>query len=239
MHRPVRLKYATSQAFTVGGVSDAYMYTKAKVSNIGFAKDVQIHFRTPSGTWIEQPLIWIANFGDYDLFLLNHGTHTAEFVIRYSVNGVTFWDNNQNVNYHLNNFANTVGGNVVLNRAVAKIGTQVGGGFVFTTSWLEGEIYVNNLSFGKQVGVRLSTDGGLSWQDTNASFVGNIGEGTFTTSLGAELWRFKTPELNLDPAATFFRFAIYYRNLATNEWFWDNNFEQDYRMSKVEGTFIE
>ena len=34
-------------------------------------------------------------------------------------------------------------------------GSHAGGGFVFTTSWLEGQILVNNRSFAKDNGVRL------------------------------------------------------------------------------------
>ena len=120
-----------------------------------------------------------------------------------------------------------------------KIGHETGGGFTFTTSWIEGEIYVNNLAFAKRVGIRFSTDGGTTWQDSDAAFAGGVSEGTFATSSGAELWKFKTPELNLDAASTMFRFAIYYQNLATGEWFWDNKFGRDYRLSKNDGSTVE
>jgi len=35
---------------------------------------------------------------------------------------------------------------VILNKATARRGSQAGG-FVFTTSWVEGEIFVKNVSF--------------------------------------------------------------------------------------------
>jgi Carbohydrate/starch-binding module (family 21) len=131
-----------------------------------------------------------------------------------------------------------VGAHVVLNKAVSKQGIQAGGGFVFTTSWLEGEILVNNLSFVKNVGVRLSADGGISWNDTLGFFAGSHDADNIFIGPGADVWRFKTPELNLVSNPGEFRFAVFYRNGATGEWFWDNNFGQDYKISKADGATI-
>jgi hypothetical protein len=238
MSLPGRLKYATSQAFDIAGLPDSYTFVKVKVKNIAFVKDVAIHSRGFDGTWAEQAMGWLANFGNFDLFSLN-ASYTEEFVIRYTVQGETFWDNNNGGNYHLTNFTQVVGGNVMLNKATAKIGTEAGGGFVFTTSWVEGEIYVNNLSFAKQVSIRLSADGGLTWQDTDATFAGAATEATFAGSSGVEVWKFKTPELNLDQTSNIFQCAVYYRNIATGEIFWDNNFDQNYQLNKVDDSTIE
>lgn len=238
MDLPVRLKYGTSQAFDIAGLPESYTYVRVKAQNLAFLKQVAIHHRLADGTWTEEPLQWLANFGDYDVFG-HSGLYTEEFVVRYTVNGQTFWDNNCGPNYRLTNFTNVVGGNVMLNRATARTGTEAGGGFTVTTSWVEGEIYVNNLSFAKEVGIRLSADGGVSWQDTDGAFAGNVSEGTFATSAGAELWTFRTPELNLNPVADAFRFALYYRKLQTGETFWDNNFYQNYTLRKADGSTIE
>jgi len=127
---------------------------------------------------------------------------------------------------------------VLLYGAKARRDMEAGGGFTFITSWLEGEILVNNLAYAKDGGVRLSADGGVTWQDTYGSFAGDhTGDGIFVGT-GAEVWKFKTPELNLDNSSPNFRFAVFYRNLATSEVFWDNNFGQDYKVSKVDGAII-
>lgn len=107
---------------------------------------------------------------------------------------------------------------------------------MFTTSWLEGEILVNNLSFAKDVGVHLSVDGGITWSDTHGIFAGSETSDNKFIGPAAEVWRFKTPELNLDNSSAEFRFAVFYRNVATGEIFWDNNFGQDYKVSKVDGS---
>ena len=114
-------------------------------------------------------------------------------------------------------------------------GSHAGGGFVFTTSWLEGQILVNNRSFAKDNGVRLSADNGHTFHDTHGFFAGSHADNGIFVGPGAEVWQFKTPELNLDNSASEFRFAVFYRVQATGEVFWDNNFGQDYRISKATG----
>jgi hypothetical protein len=239
--QPIRLKYLESDNFSPGGGLTGVNNTKvtAKVKNIAFAKDVAIHYVQPDGTWVERPLSWQKNFTGYDLFTRTDNTFsTTEFVIRYTVSGQTFWDNNGGANYHVDSgWPNTVGGNVILNRATARRGSQAGGGFVFTTSWVEGEIFVKNLSFQKQVGIRLSANEWATFQDTHASFNGNVSVAVGLSQV--EIWKFKTPELNLDQSSANFRFAVFYNNQNSGEWFWDNNFGQDYTLSKSDLVQIE
>jgi hypothetical protein len=237
MTLPVRLKYTTSQAFEVGGVSSSYTIASIKVQNLAFAKDVQLHRNNGDGTWTDVPAKWVGTGQNYDVFSDN-APLTQEFALRYIVNGATYWDNNDGANYQVPVFTNRVGGNVVLNRATARRGTEVGGGFVFTTSWVEGEIYVNNLSPSKQVGIRVSADGGSSWQDTDAAFSGPATDGTYATTSGVEVWKFKTPELNLNPASDVFLLAAYYHDLPSGQWFWDNDFDQNYVLSNVDGAAL-
>ena len=234
--QPIRLKYVESVSFSPGGGVTGVDITAvtAKVMNIAFAKDVALHYVQPDGTWNERPLIWQKNFDTYDLFAFNDSTFViTDFVLRYSVDGQTFWDNNGGANYHIDELRpNTVGRNVVLNKATARQGSEAGGGFVFTTSWVEGEIFVKNLSFNKRVGIRLSANGWASFQDTDALFSGKVAVAEGDSQ--AEVWNFKTPELNIDTRRPDFKFAVFYNDLDTGEWFWDNNFDQDYTLSKAD-----
>ena len=130
-----------------------------------------------------------------------------------------------------------MGGNVILNKATARRGIQGFGGGTVTTSWVEGEIFVNNLSFHKRVGVRLSANEWASFQDTDASFNGTVSVAAGISQV--EVWKFKTPELNLDQSSFNFKFAVFYNDLQTGEWFWDNNFFQDYTLSKADFATVE
>jgi hypothetical protein len=241
MSNLVRLKYATTQEFAVGGIPGgvAYTYVKVKVKNTAPSKDVQVHYKQPSPSWADISLPWLANYGDYDLFGRSDGFVTSEFAVYASIAGEVDWDNNGWMNYRLENFQNVVGGNVALNKATAKQGVQAGGGFTFQTSWFEGEIYVNNLCFAKRVGVRFTADDWATWQDCDAVYAGPVGEGTYSTSSGAEVWKFKTPELNYDHSSNVFTFAVYFLRLDSGAWYWDNNFDQDYTLAKAADAFIE
>ena len=72
----------------------------------------------------------------------------------------------------------------------------------------------------------------------SGSPAGRVGGSISSLVLCAEVWQFKTPELNLDNFASEFRFAVFYRVQATGEVFWDNNFGQDYRNSKADGATV-
>ncbi|HKG98520.1 MAG TPA: hypothetical protein VKA97_11920 [Pyrinomonadaceae bacterium] len=236
---PVRLKIASVGGFSGGGFTGQFTNATVRVKNIAFIKEVTLHYKN-NGAWMDESLAWKAQFGNYDLFSVTKSELIEEFVIRYSTAGQTFWDNNGGWNYRFAGRAALIGGNVALSKATAKRGTQAGGGFVFDTSWIEGEIFVSNLSFGKSVGIRLTVDGGATWSDVPAGFGSS---GTGSSGIGdpsaAEIWKFKSPELNFNPVASEFRFAVFYRNLATGEAFWDNNFAQDYKVSKANGSTIE
>jgi hypothetical protein len=238
----VKLKYGKSETFAPGGGIGNVEITQAsaKVVNLGFQKGVAIRYRQPDGSWAERSLSWQRNFGDYDLFSGDFNDFTTnQFAIRYSVNGQTFWDNNSFADYH----ADTVHPNVVaelkviLNKAVAKRGNQAGGGFVFTTSWAEGEIYVQNRSFNKRVGIRLTANNWATSHDTDAAYGGLVPVAAGASAV--EVWKFKTPEFNLDESTSDFQFAIYYHDHDTGEWFWDNNFGRNYRLSKTDAATIE
>jgi hypothetical protein len=233
----VRLKLARREFFSGGGFSGTFTPVSARVRNLAFTKDVAVHY-TPDGvTWKDAPLGFTAASGTYDLFNGEVNEQVTQFVIRCTMDGVTSYDNNAGADYRFGSTLATVGGNVALHKATARRGTQGGGGFTFTTSWIEGQILVNNLSFAKEVGVRYSTDGGATWRDTQGSFAGGAADGVFV-GLGAEVWRFKTQELNLDGASPEFHFAVFYRDFATGSVFWDNNFGQDYRLNKADGTTL-
>ena len=128
----------------------------------------------------------------------------------------------------------------MLKKAVARTGTQAGGGFTVTTSWIEGEIYVSNISYNKKVAIRYRADNGATFSDMFATYVGKQ-KTTANAELDAvEIWKFKTPELNYNNASDSFCFPLYYELLdagqAVGRTFWDNNFGQDYFLAKVDGS---
>jgi hypothetical protein len=242
MSHLVRLKYATTQQFAIGGIPGgvSYTYIRVKVKNIAYDKTVQAHYKASSfpDMWADMPLSWMGNYGNYDVFGRDSGFTSDELVIVAAVGGQTEWDNNNGSNYNIQNFHSVVGGHVVLDRAVARQGMQAGGGFTFQTSWFEGDIYVNNLNYEKRIGVRYTADGWTTSEDSDAVYAGLATEGTYSASSGVELWRVRTPEYNYNHASDSFEFAVYYQRLDTGAWFWDNNFSTNYRLSKLSGAAL-
>jgi hypothetical protein len=237
----IELKYGASETFSPGGGVTGVKSTKvsAKLKKLAGVSDAALVYTQGDGVWSQAPLSFAKTFDDHEIFERNDSTIViTQFALRYSSGADTFWDNNNGSDYHVDTVRpNTVGGNVVLNRATAKRGSQAGGGFTFTTSWVEGEIWVKNLSFNKRVGIRLSPNNWAGFADTLATFTGLVPTNQGLSQV--EIWRFKTGELNLDNSTPHFVFAVFYENLSTGEWFWDNNLGQDFRLSKTDGSVTE
>ena len=240
---PVRLKVAYGQTYAVSGMTYAWTTIEANVKNIAYEKNVAMFYRDPAdGTWKDFPLAFKGHYGDYDVFgNAGNAPVTDRFVVRFSVPGQTYWDNDRGADYRIGTFQGAVGGNVMLKQATARVGSEAGGGFVFTTSWFEGEVYVQNLSYNKRVGVRYSADGGATWAEADGGYAGKV-QAVANAVDNVEIWRFKTPTLNLNPAAPAFRFAAYYEERDPGpdmgKRYWDNNFGQDYTLGKLDGTTI-
>jgi Carbohydrate/starch-binding module (family 21) len=233
---PVKLKYAIAQSVEVDGVNIAYTYVKVKVQNLNEPKTVEILYKDAAGSWVTAPIDLASHYGDYDIFESINAPYTAEFAIRYTVDGVDYWDSNYGANYKLvSHRDNIIGANVILNKATVK--TDINSGAL----WLEGEIYVKKISFNKRIGIIFSGDDGKSWSETNATYQGVETEGAYDTIFNPtiEVWKYKTPAQNYPIEPDYLRLAVYYKNDETGEAYWDNNFGQDYKVSKASGSTIE
>lgn len=240
---PVRLKVAFNQNYAVSGMTFNWTTIAVKVQNLAFDKDVDLFFsHHGSASWQQAPLIFDGHYGNYDVFGSDSVGPVANidtFAIRYRAGGMEFWDNNGGSNYFIGTvFSGTVGGHVMLAEAEAFRKTESGGGFTFDTGWFEGEILVNNLAFHKRVGLVYSRDGGATWDEVEGSYAGPVKAVAADVS-GVERWSFKTPQLNIDPSAANYRFAVFFEVVDWGVTFWDNNFGQDYFLSKVAGSRIE
>lgn len=242
---PVRLKVAFNQVYAVSGMTFNWTTLIAKVQNLGFAKDVEVFFsRHGSASWHVADLIFQGHYGNYDVFGVNGVgpvSHVDQFAIRYRVNGTEFWDNNAGLDYFIGStFSGACGGNVVLGHATARRQTEAGGGFTFDTGWVEGEILVNNLTFAKRVGVVMSRDNGATWEETLATYDGPV-QAVASSVAGVERWRFSTSHTTIPTGQGngTYRFAVFFEPLGWGQTFWDNNFAQDYFLSKVNGSEID
>ena len=86
---PIRLHIAAFGAFAGGGFEGQFSNITARVQNIGFTKEVALHYKDNSN-WKEVPMSWKSNFGDYDVFFASEPKLIEEFVLRHTIGGVIF-----------------------------------------------------------------------------------------------------------------------------------------------------
>ena len=232
---PVKLKYAIAQQIEQANTNIAYTYIKVKVQKISAQQTVDFLYKNHEGTWLAEPINLASNYGDYDVYESINTSYAQEFAIRYTVDEYDYWDSNYGTNYKLlGNNDNIIGSNVILNKATVK-------NDINSATSIEGEIYVKKISFNKRIGIMFSGDNGESWSETDATYQGVEIEGAYDTifNTAIEVWKFKTPARNYPTEPKFFRLAVYYKNDQTGEAYWDNNFGQDYKLSKINGSTIE
>jgi len=242
---PVRLKVAYGENYAVSGMTFSWTTIRVKVKNINYQKQVTLHYRVAgTDSWQDHPLAFVGHYGNYDIFGGDGSTPvTQEFAIRYNVPGQEHWDNNNGANYHIDTFHGAVGGNVMLNEATVDVHTEAGGGYSIPVSRMQGQIYVQNLSYHKVVGVHWSRDNGATWQDTPATYGGTV-TAVASQVPEVEIWNFQTPTLTLEDSTAPYRFAVFYEqrnddDTATVATHWDNNFTQDYYLAKVNNARIQ
>lgn len=246
---PVRLKIAYTTFHTVS----SYITVYARVKNLAYEKKVTVHYHgLANDDWHDEPLEFTGHYGNYDVFSKSFFGSTREIAIKYNVFGIEYWDNNNGNNYYLNTTFNSEcvlgGGKITLNEAKTTTYNPTSGS-THRLSFFEGEIYVNNLSYHKIVGVHWSPDGGQTWRDTNASYSGKLvaygippTPGSTSCQNNIEIWKFKTPEI--DASETPFQFAVFYKkrnnnNNDTTATYWDNNFEQNYFLPQTDNAIIK
>ncbi|MFD2564024.1 MULTISPECIES: hypothetical protein [Aquimarina] len=79
---------------------------KVKVKNLAYQKEVTIHHATYSGDWVDIPLTYEQSIGNDEEIWVGEVTpdyelYSDEFVVKYTVNGETYWDNNNGKNYSM------------------------------------------------------------------------------------------------------------------------------------------
>ena len=186
------------------------------VKNLGSNKKVYIHHKTVSGTWTDLECTYIRNVNsNFELWRVENSalynpTLDNQFAVKYVVNGVTYWDNNNGTDYILN--AND---GIILGKNINVLSNDVG------------YIDVRNLSYNKNIEIIYSTDNWKTVKTVNASYVSEYSFGYTTikspNAVGTERWRYNFPE----SGAKYF--AIKYTVNGTT--YWDNNFGANYYSS--------
>jgi len=237
----IKLIKADSYTMSHYGFSSDHRNFVIKVKNLGYHKNISMWAEHEDGEWIESGTaeykgpaedgweIWtmfVSNSGSYytsDYRPINHWE--GEFVLKYEVNGDTYWDNNDGMNYDMGlsdgeMLADDVN---VFNSYASAYYMSYSDKTSFT-----GNVLIKNLDYHKNVEIVYTTDDGASWNVASCNFVSS-----YTHSYGStirypnahdvERWGFN---VEVSSEATSIRYAIKYA--VDGEEYWDNNFGRDY-----------
>lgn len=227
------------------GMSSCDTLLRVKVKNSDAPKDVQVWYKKAgSYDWGTDRLKLEKDYGSYQIFtnkLPDENRIFAindDFTLKLQAGNIEAWDNNYGFNYKLSYFRGVVGNNISLIQAKVVVDEQ------FQTSHLEGLIYINKIAYKKEVGILYSIDDGYEWIKWPGKPEGLIELGPINQVDGLEAWSFKTPYHNINEGGKDFKFACYFDVLdkdhpASDQSFWDNNFDQNYIIPKNQNTDIE
>lgn len=209
---------------------------EANVANLAFAKQVYAHVLRRDGVWIDVPLqfkrslannreIWEGVFSPP-----MNSTYDIRYVLKYQVNGQTYWDNNNGLDHFIQRDSGTrlaAGLNVYDANYRTTVNLGVGGSYL--RSW----VTLRNLAMAKIVRVHYSTDNWASKNIAYGTYNPNFWAGWYSVApnpnrYGFEEWNY---ELNVGPTATSVQYAIEY--VVNGQTYWDNNYGRNYRTNLV------
>lgn len=200
---------------------------EVKVKNLAFQKEVAIHHATYAGNWVDIPLryeqsidndeeIWVGEVEpDTEIY-------SDEFVIKYTVDGQTYWDNNNGDNYSmLVNIGAYLAPEIEV--SVDKYYTRFAGTYF--------NINVDarrNYGAVGAVEIVYSTDG---WTTTNRVSLSyqryfRVGYAHYIQSPNQfDIDKWET-SVRLDPDISSVEYAIVYK--VNGQEYWDNNYGKNY-----------
>jgi hypothetical protein len=202
-----------------------------EVENVAYTKQVVIHWDS-NGTWIDAPAayygpitgstheLWIFYAAGLS-YMPYFGNESFTFAIRYTVNGVTVWDNNGTSNYTVWGQGN--GGTLVPSTILGSDNLKQDNGQLVQSSsisnYFSGNIVLKNLAYTKVVNVVASTNSWKSQFTVPASFYCSYNNGT-------ENWNFSR---YLPLAAK--SISYYYSYTVNGSTYLDNNLGSNYTSS--------
>ncbi|MEW7288943.1 hypothetical protein [Aquimarina sp. 2304DJ70-9] len=202
-----------------------------KVKNLAFQKEVTIHHATYNGNWVDIPLTYQQSIGENEEIWVGEvepdtEIYSDEFVVKYSVNGETYWDNNKGSNYSM------------LVNIGANLAPEVE---VMVDSYytrLSGNYFAINVDARRNYGasgtieVVYSTDGWNTSQMASLSYQRyfRVGYAHYIQSPNQfDIDKWET-SVHVDPNVTSIEYAVVYKT--DGEEYWDNNYGKNYTINK-------
>ncbi len=216
----------------------------AEVANIAYQKQVFVHHKLADGTWADLPLrfhqaadpgteIWKLDTsygGYYNSYILGNQDLGNEYVLKYVVNGQTYWDNNNGQNYKVTNPYGSDG--TYLREGVNILADTYKSYFSSFNSTVTLYADLRNLAYQKNVTLVYTTDNWRTVRRAPLNFMqyystGNGSTLTNPNANGIERW---SVNVQLDPSVSSITYALSYQVAGAE--YWDNNFGRNYTLHK-------
>jgi hypothetical protein len=197
---PVKL-YSTELTFCKYGMTNYNVYVQVD-ANSASNKKVYVHHSTYNQGWIDTAATYVGKLdSNTEIWKASVSVMgTADYVIKYVGDGVTYWDNNNGQNYEASN---------TLGTAVVKALPRREQGVI--------QALVKNLGYNKTVKVRYTNDNWATYKEANLSYYY-----TSDTSANTECW---ATTINVSNPEEF-QYCISYT--VNGKTYWDNNFGSNY-----------
>ncbi|MEW7288942.1 hypothetical protein [Aquimarina sp. 2304DJ70-9] len=209
-----------------------------RVTNLAYDKQVSIYHEKIDGTWEEIPLSFTYNLDSQNEIWAGEYRYTAgtrgkiyddEFVVKYDVDGTTYWDNNNGNNYSIQEkevgsfFAESD-----LNISVDPDYDSLYPIYGSTGNQFSVIVDVRNIAPGKEVEVVYTTDGWQTTQYLSLSFTPRWYSGyqyvlISPNQFNVERW---TGSVVLDASVNSVEYAVVYK--VNGQEYWDNNYGRNY-----------
>ncbi|MFC5702996.1 Ig-like domain-containing protein [Cohnella faecalis] len=213
----VKLLFAKAAA---GCQSACYEFSGAvEVNNVAYQKEVYIHYSTGNGQWSDIPATYAGKTeGNLEAWTfkktINEPGKQIQFVVKYVVNGQTYWDNNNNQDYR-------IGGGSVPDRLLAKSYLALDEAGIGPSNSFSGRIYLKNVAYAKKVKIKYTTDNWATFQEREAAFAEMLPQ----SNNSLEYWDF---QINIPPNTQELKYVVAF--IANGVTYWDNNFNLNYTL---------
>ena len=231
IREPIKLYKAATKIQRYGGRTSYIRRFEILLANRGYPKKVSVWHKQQDGNWSAIPAyfnrkldpfyeLWTAQVSSSEEF------YDEDFVLKYEVDGQTFWDNNANQDYRIGSSDGTMLGrdlDLSHNSGFVSTGTAQN---TFLVS-----AYLRNIAYAKEVEVVYSTD---NWQTVSKfplEYVSSYGDGSSDPIAspnrhGVERWQ---GQVALSAGSGRIDYALVYR--VSGREIWDNNFGSNYQLS--------
>ncbi len=214
-----------------------------RVTNLAYDKKVSIYHEKVDGTWEEIPLSYDFSLDDQNEIWIGEYRYTAgtkdkiydnEFVVKYDVEGSTYWDNNNGNNYSIEE--KEVGSFFAqpsLNISVDSDYDSLYPVYGSTSNKFSVVVDVRNIASEKEVKVAYSADGWQTTQYLPLSFTPRWYSGyqyvlLSPNQFNVERW---TGSVMLDPSVNSIEYAVVYK--VDGQEYWDNNSGRNYTVNTL------